>query len=598
MQPLRVAALVKQVPKFEAMSLGPDGRLIRDGLELELSAYCRRAVSKAVELAVETGGTATIATLGPPSADDAVREAVAWGLAAGADVTGLHLCGPEFAGSDTLATARALAALLQREGPFDLVLVGRNSIDAETGQVGPELAELLDYPFVAGVRHLELRGRALAVRCERDDGWQDATVSLPAVASVAERLCEPAKVPPAWRAEVPSEHLRRLCGDDMGDHVWGQAASATVVGRTRVFDVPRLRRRLDGPLATSVATAVEMLVERGALDDVGVDDALPVLSARPSTGPVVAVLLEPDRARHARELLGAAAVLATDVGGHVVALDTGDTGAELLSSWGADAVLGVRGALVEEDAAGALSPWVAESQPWAVLAPGTLWGREVAARLAARIGAGLTGDAVAVEVEDGELIAWKPAFGGRLVAAVSATSPVHFVTVRPGVLPLLTPRAAAAVPAQELVATPLGRVVVSGSGRDDDVDVLARASRVVGVGTGVPLEDYPLLQPLLTALDAELGATRKITDDGWLPRARQIGITGRSIAPQLYVALGIQGKFNHMVGVRAAGTVLAVNLDPTAPVFDVADIGIVGDWRDVVPALAAGISARRLVPAS
>ena len=95
-------------------------------------------------------------------------------------------------------------------------------------------------------------------------------------------------------------------------------------------------------------------------------------------------------------------------------------------------------------------------------------------------------------------------------------------------------------------------------------------------------------------LHAELGATRKVTDNGWLPRARQIGITGRTVSPRLFVSIGASGKFNHMVGVRAAGTILAINPDPGALVFGVADIGIVADWREAVPALVVAIHARAL----
>ena len=130
-----------------------------------------------------------------------------------------------------------------------------------------------------------------------------------------------------------------------------------------------------------------------------------------------------------------------------------------------------------------------------------------------------------------------------------------------------------------------GRVRITSSSRDDDVEVLATAPRVVCVGAGVPPDDYADLQPLLDVLGAELAATRKVTDKGWQPRARQVGITGRSIAPRLYVAIGLSGKFNHAVGVRAAGTVLAINSDRDAPIWDHADIGIVGEWRDVVPRL-------------
>jgi electron transfer flavoprotein alpha subunit len=126
--------------------------------------------------------------------------------------------------------------------------------------------------------------------------------------------------------------------------------------------------------------------------------------------------------------------------------------------------------------------------------------------------------------------------------------------------------------------------------RDDDIEELATAQRVVCVGVGVKPDEYSEIEPLLRVLDAQLAATRKVTDEAWLPRARQVGITGHSIAPQLYIGVGLSGKFNHAVGIRAAGTVLAVNNDPDAPIFDHADIGIVADWHDVVPQLTARLA--------
>src|SRR5437588_782651 len=210
---MRIAVVVKQVPTFTEMALDDDGRLIRAGLPLELNPYCRRAVSQAVELArkVAGGGAAagagasvTVVTLGPPSAEDVLREGIAWGLERGVETDGVLVTDPAFAGSDTLATARALAAALYWAGPFDLILTGRNSVDADTGQVPPELAELLDLPFLTGVRTLHLEGRTVRARCEHDDGWVDAEVDLPAVLSCAERLIEPCKVDPAGRAAVPA----------------------------------------------------------------------------------------------------------------------------------------------------------------------------------------------------------------------------------------------------------------------------------------------------------------------------------------------------------------------------------------------------------
>src|SRR5262245_60851412 len=174
---MRIAVLVKQVPKFEAMELTADGRLRRDGVELEMNPYCRRAVSLAVSI---PDAQITVFTLGPPSAEDTLREAIAWGDMHAAQIDGVLVSDPACAGSDTLATAKALVAALKNGGPFDVILTGRNSVEADTGQVGPEVAELLGLPFLTGVRHFALNGTAVSARCEHDDGWVHAEVDLPA----------------------------------------------------------------------------------------------------------------------------------------------------------------------------------------------------------------------------------------------------------------------------------------------------------------------------------------------------------------------------------------------------------------------------------
>ncbi len=603
--PLRIASLAKQVPLPESLQLR-DGRLVRASVEVEMNPYCRRAVAQGVTLARDSGGTCTVVTLGPPGAEDVLREAVAWGADAG-----LHACDAAFAGSDTLATARALAAVLRAAGPFDLVLLGRNSIDGETGQVGPELAELLDLPFASGVRELEDRGPVWRLQLEHDDGMQQVEIALPAVLSVAERLCDPCKVDPAGRAAVPAASLTRMGSAQLGPGPWGEAGSPTVVGVTRAMEHDRARLVLQGPLAAQVDEAVRDLGSRGAWPAgagpgpgpgpdarAGPDAAAgPATALQPSgsdrtrgrsPSPVIAVLAEPGRPAVAAELLGAAARLASEVGATVHALcpGPGPTLPGPLAAAGADVVVVLDGSPVAEDVADAVASFVRERAPWAVLAPSTAFGREVAGRAAAATGSGLVGDAIALSVGDGALVAAKPAFAGALVADITCRSATQMVTVRPGVLPVPARRAGVAPVVTRAGAT-RGRVRVLSERRDDDVETLARAQVVVGVGTGVTPGEYEHLSPLAAELGAELAATRKVTDRGWAPRARQVGITGRSIAPRLYVAIGLSGKFNHMVGVRAAGTILAVNEDREAPVFEQCDVGIVGDWHEVVPLLHA-----------
>ncbi|HKY76296.1 MAG TPA: FAD-binding protein [Acidimicrobiia bacterium] len=601
---MRIAVVVKQVPAFAEMALDADGRLIRTGLPLELNPYCRRAVSQAVELArAGTESTVTVITLGPPAAEDTLREALAWGLERGVDIDGILVSDPAFAGSDTLATARALAAALRLTGPYDLVLSGRNSVDSETGQVPPELAELLAFPLLTGVRELRLEGTTVHARCEHDDGWVEVEVDLPALLTCAERLIAPCKVDPAGREAVPAERIGRLAAADLGPGPWGQAGSPTSVGAVRVHEVSREGIVLEGPVEAQVRKAVDVLVRRGALaarpDGAAHSPGEAVPGHGNRSGPAVAVVLEADRPHVAQELLSAAAVLAESIDGHVVALaDPADAGSDSgrLGAWGADEVVLLRPApraeaLVAEDVAGALAEWADQARPWAVLAPSTAWGREVAGRAAARLDAGLTGDAVGFDVADGRLVAWKPAFGGQVVAAITASSPVQMATVRPGMLPRREPRRDGAV-VTRLDVAPRSRTRTLAQARDDDTNVLAEAAVVVGVGEGLRPEDYAALDPLLSVLGAELGATRKVTDKGWMPHARQIGITGRSIAPNLYVAVALSGKFNHMVGVRSAGTILAINEERDMPVFAAADVGIIGDWREVVSSLVAELRSR------
>ena len=306
---LRIAVLVKQIPAPAQLRM-EDGRAVRTGVDLEVNAYCRRANAKAVELA-GNNGEAVVFTMGPPPAEDALREMIACGAH-----RGVHLCDPAFAGSDTLATARALAAAVAAEGPFDLVLAGLNSLDADTGQVPAETAEMLGLPFEAGIHHFELNGRDFTARLETDDGYRTVSGRLPAMLSTAERLCDPSKAPPEQREQVPAERIRRVTASELG-----------------------LRA-----------------------DEVG----------------------------------------------------------------------------------------------------------------------------------------------------------------------------------------------------------------------------------------AAIGATRRVTDRGWVPRSRQIGVTGHSVAPRLLIAVGSSGRFNHTVGIRNAGVLMAVNSDPDAEIFDQVDVGLVGEWQRLVPELTAELTARGL----
>ena len=223
-RPLSVAVLVKQVPLAEDFRLGPDGRLVRDHVPLEVNPYCRRAIAKGVELAA--AGRSWRSRWAPRRRG---------GAAGGRGGRGRPGRPPVRSGLRRLRHARHRAGARRRDPlrrPFDLILAGLNSVDADTGQVAPELAELLGLPFASGVRQLEIEDAAARVTCERDDGTAELLVPLPAVLSVAERLCPPAKFGPAERAAVPAERITRLRAADLGPGPWAPRAARRASARS------------------------------------------------------------------------------------------------------------------------------------------------------------------------------------------------------------------------------------------------------------------------------------------------------------------------------------------------------------------------------
>ena len=249
---------------------------------------------------------------------------------------------------------------------------------------------------------------------------------------------------------------------------------------------------------------------------------------------------------------------------------------------------------VAEDVADALAAYVRETAPWAVLAPSTAFGREVAGRAAAATGSGLVGDAIALSARDGLLVAAKPAFAGALVADITCRSATQMVTVRPGVLPSPAPRPRATSPCGRGPAGARGRVRVLSDRRNDDVETLARAEVVIGVGTGVTPEEYEELSPLAALLGAELAATRKVTDQGLgapRPPGRHHGPLHRPAAlrrrrPQREVQPHGRGA--------GGGDHPGRQRRPGRPgLRSTATSGIVGDWHEVVPLLHGALRRAR-----
>ncbi len=255
-----------------------------------------------------------------------------------------------------------------------------------------------------------------------------------------------------------------------------------------------------------------------------------------------------------------------------------------------------------------LAPYVAESHLAAALAalaacgsdplvllPHTYQTRDYAPRLAARRGQGLITDVTALRWRESRLECSRPVYGGKLAAEVYLRAgPAGFYSLQAGAFPQPPAPAARPVPIEDFaVEIPAPRVLAEAPFQEARQSVdLSQAAAIVAAGRGIKeAKNLEMIRQLAAQLGAEVAASRPLCDSGWLPMYCQIGSSGQTVAPRLYVAIGISGAIQHLVGMKGARTIVAINKDPEAPIFEVADYGLAGDLFAIVPALISALNA-------
>ena len=301
------------------------------------------------------------------------------------------------------------------------------------------------------------------------------------------------------------------------------------------------------------------------------------------------------------EMLGAGAELAAVLGGTIEAALLGSGLGDLantLAEYGATKVYVADdeglAAYSSEGYTDTLAALISKAEPAIILMGATAMGKDLAPRLAARLGVGLASDCTALEIEGGRLLATRPIFAGKALAKVKLNGDPQMASVRPNVLPAPEPDTSATAtvePVAALTGNVRATVVdIVGAG-EGEIDV-AEADIIVSGGRGVGgPEGFAPVRSLAKMLGAAVGASRAAVDAGWIEHSHQVGQTGKTVTPNLYIACGISGAIQHQAGMKTSKVIVAVNKDPEAPIFTIANYGIVGDLFQVVPLLEKELQA-------
>jgi electron transfer flavoprotein alpha subunit len=609
---MRAIVLVKQVPDVRVGSVGmrPDGTIDRSSAAAITNPTDLHALEAALQLADEIWAL----SMGPAQAETTLREAIALG----AD-RGILLTDRLFAGSDTWATANALAAAIEHLGGADLMLGGTSALDGETGNVGPQVAERLSVPHLTGCEELEKRDDRLIARRIVEGGYETVSLPMPAVVTIAETGFSPRYPTLPGRRKAAHAEIELLSAAELSldDTLVGLSASPTKVAHMELVPLPKTICRLVDDSFTYENLVGELLSsdsipppQEGPIFE---EESVSTVTSRDGHPDVwvVCEVIDGHLSGVSVELLAEAVRLGVQLAVGVTAVLIGsalDEAVEKAAEFGADLIL------VGDDErlshyrgipeAKLIAEAISQRSPQIVLLGATTTGRSLAPRIAAIVGTGLAADCTDLFIANWErrgqiypnlLHQVRPAMaGGVLATCLCPESRPQMATVRPGVFTASKNPRTVRRKDLDIRLDPADLAVEVLERRIERTDVsLADAEVVVAGGAGCGAANWHLVEELAETIGGKVAASRAAVEAGLAPRAYQVGQTGTTVSPKLYIACGISGALQHVVGMKGSSTVLAINRDPEAAIFRFAHYGIVGDVTEVLPKLSVAIAAHK-----
>ncbi|ADX86506.1 FAD-binding protein [Saccharolobus islandicus] len=598
MPELKVVVSIKQVPDVDELRIDPvTNNLVREGVPAIINPPDLHAIEEAVRLKERYGAKTIVITMGPPQADSALREALAMGI----DEAYL-ISDRAMAGADTWATSYTISKAVQKLGGADLILFGRRAVDGETEQVGPQTGKWLGLPvigYVSEIKKLEKDKIIVTRTTEFDEEVIEAPI--PTVLTMLEVANKPRQPDILSLIKAKTAKITVWNKDDIKaepDKI-GLAGSPTKVIKVQPPPKTRKAEIIDGK--KDIEKAAKWFLDK-IFESLKEDESTLKEYVKPK--PKVKVNGEiwvyidhigekPNRASF--EIMGEARRIADLMDTSLSAVIVGGEATKSLIDetfeYGADKVYFVETKGFDrydnEVYTRALATVIKKYKPEAVFFPGTKNTRELASTTAIEVNTGLIADCTNFDVDDkGVLLSTRPDFGGKEMSTIIC--PKHrpvMVTVRAGVfMPLPRVPGKKGELVREEVDDLFTRLKVLDYRVIEKRNILAEADIVVGVGRGIRSpENIKMAEELASLLGGVVGVSKPLADMGWYPKERQVGQTGTTIRPKVYIALGVSGAVQHLVGILSSRKIGAINLDPSAPIFENCDFGVVGDIFEIVP---------------
>ncbi len=605
--------------------------LIREGVPAVVNPTDLNAIEAGLEFKDTFGAHVSVISMGPPQAEQSLREALAMGV----DQAYL-LTDRAFGGADTLATSysvwKGIKKIEETTGPTDIVLFGKVAIDGETGQVGPGVSVRMDFPVVtytSKIIKVDLQGRFVEAERRVDDGVETVRVPIPCAMTITEAANEPrhATVDGLIRAKKAKIVLLNKDAVQADPKRIGLGGSPTYVKKV-VTPPPKKAGEVKDATANpreAVSWLIDRLVQVGALGKKTPSGAVPENQALQDNASAQGVARQPipgehgdvwvyveqrngQAARVAWELMGEgkrlSQIYGTKVCGVILGYEVKDLVQEAYE-YGADKVYLIQHPAMKEYRSETYGKAFAmlsnKYHPEVILMGGTYNGRDLAGVLATIIETGLIADCTSLDVDEkGGFNGTRPDFGGKEMSTiVCPRNKPTMASVRTRVMkmPPRTPGLKGELIEEsiEIDEATIREKIISFTPKERAGAKLEGADVIVAGGRGLgSAKNITLIQELADALGGQVGATRAIVYLGWIPKEFQVGQTGVTVRARLYFAVGLSGAVQHLVGMENSDTIVAINKDPDAPIFNVAHFGLIGDLFQIVPLIIEELKKRGL----